>query len=1215
MSEEILTGEDKEKLKKRLELLQKEYERTAQRLQRAERREAVRKHVQKTISDQNRLLQINTPAVLEQSSSSSSVSSDLLSNQNLPSETTKVRFDLPEGSDASSLSSLKCRRSPSLRLRSKRSRLRLQIRERESDTDESQEKVRGGAEGTDETKRREGADKENHQDAEIVGDLDRGHKEERKQEAETNEDEKKDEDNWNPDHLSAERSSPEHSAVEMQPSSQLEATADQNSHSADIPKQSDEVQISTHSENQNGAASANSDVLSSCTLIEGLPFPVEYYVRTTRRMASAHSSVDINAVIQSQLSRGRGRRRSPKIQTPGPRPDGAPLEKPGCRRRGARGRRGRRGRGRTRDSESDSSAHSEAVPSSDPGPDFKRLSDSQLYLDCQLLPDSEVYPIFRKRRGQAGTSQSGVQANDVPRLLPPLSSLDHRNLGHVLTVFDVQDFHLPDDEFGRLKLERLCAPGSNPEPLVHGTGNNFRRNGNTGGHEARRAESERFVQEPLPCSATLENSLPLSQLTSTVQSQAESGQAERRPAHTGDDAQTFLQPDTKTSQSCLMLNLSMSLTSHTQQVDPGASFISLGASPDRFVPSSPSDPGVCRSSKQTHAENSRIHQTEELAKPGNDEFEVKQAGGSMAETHGHHNLYDKREHGSMSRVKNVPEVEIQARNQPNDVHRPIDSSPGLEEDAQLGSEVDKEATEEDPSLAKQGHMSPDVEVRALPDVSQEMNINSDILFFPEDKKANGSESEQANGVSTSPRSENQDRGVSELVDVEQDHQSSFPETRGNARLPDDVLTCAVTETSEIGHEIDSGANKRHKLDIGSQTRTEDQADLDNTCGDEDIHKSSGSNNETLTLFEDPVQPRADEEAGLTFSADGTRTDATESQIRQFRSRSALRKTHTLKALDGACVLDVCVVRWSAEDWCVCVAGEWSVCVWAQKAGVQQWDLLHTWTFTQSVISLQEVPDGFGLLCVSLGRLEIVEARILCCPGVDGPFSQADLCKDALQAVLAVSGCRVTCCSSPRPQQIVQVYTLARDGRVSYTRPLASCNHSVQTLAVVEGEKDALIGWTERKNLLIWNMKSGQLLQTIRLSETAPTATCLRGYSYRGVLCVLLQRAGACAEDEGSALFTLIATNPLTGKHSTLTSITNPTTHAERLMDGDTCESALAGVFQSGYLAVWDLRGGASCVYADKLAEVCRLARWAGPNVLLTGYLNGDVSLYQYKPVY
>lgn len=56
-------------------------------------------------------------------------------------------------------------------------------------------------------------------------------------------------------------------------------------------------------------------LLHSCTLVEGLIFPAEYYVRTTRRMTSSQSQPDMQAVILTQLnigrhhrSRGRGRR-------------------------------------------------------------------------------------------------------------------------------------------------------------------------------------------------------------------------------------------------------------------------------------------------------------------------------------------------------------------------------------------------------------------------------------------------------------------------------------------------------------------------------------------------------------------------------------------------------------------------------------------------------------------------------------------------------------------------------------------------------------------------------------------------------------------------------------------------------------------------------------------------------------------------------------------
>lgn len=49
-------------------------------------------------------------------------------------------------------------------------------------------------------------------------------------------------------------------------------------------------------------------LLDSYTLVEGLLFPAEYYVRTTRRMTSSQSQPDMQAVILSQLNMGRHRR-------------------------------------------------------------------------------------------------------------------------------------------------------------------------------------------------------------------------------------------------------------------------------------------------------------------------------------------------------------------------------------------------------------------------------------------------------------------------------------------------------------------------------------------------------------------------------------------------------------------------------------------------------------------------------------------------------------------------------------------------------------------------------------------------------------------------------------------------------------------------------------------------------------------------------------------
>lgn len=86
--------------------------------------------------------------------------------------------------------------------------------------------------------------------------------------------------------------------------------------------------------------------LDSCTLVEGLLFPLEYYVRTTRRMTSCQRKVDLEAVIHSHLGTGRkgtrGRPRRASISSaPSPQVSRTPVSTP-CRS----ATRSRRGRGR-----------------------------------------------------------------------------------------------------------------------------------------------------------------------------------------------------------------------------------------------------------------------------------------------------------------------------------------------------------------------------------------------------------------------------------------------------------------------------------------------------------------------------------------------------------------------------------------------------------------------------------------------------------------------------------------------------------------------------------------------------------------------------------------------------------------------------------------------------------------------------------------------------
>ncbi|KAJ7305879.1 hypothetical protein JRQ81_010245 [Phrynocephalus forsythii] len=67
----------------------------------------------------------------------------------------------------------------------------------------------------------------------------------------------------------------------------------------------------------NPSAASPEKVLSSCTVVEGLLFPVEYYVRTTRRMSRCPREVNVEAVLQSQLGRSRRGQRGSRREKAG----------------------------------------------------------------------------------------------------------------------------------------------------------------------------------------------------------------------------------------------------------------------------------------------------------------------------------------------------------------------------------------------------------------------------------------------------------------------------------------------------------------------------------------------------------------------------------------------------------------------------------------------------------------------------------------------------------------------------------------------------------------------------------------------------------------------------------------------------------------------------------------------------------------------------------
>ncbi|XP_070616999.1 partner and localizer of BRCA2 isoform X2 [Erythrolamprus reginae] len=200
-----------------------------------------------------------------------------------------------------------------------------------------------------------------------------------------------------------------------------------------------------HSSPPLGGVVPSEGVLSSCTVVEGLMFPLEYYVRMTRRLSRHQEEVNLEAVIQSQLGKGRkGRRATRKEQAALPirlsqelpktddgpsstprRPGGSPgapaLSPKSVRSSRSLSRRSLRLRRRTQQRTSSNTDGGRSPPVGSPGPASPAL---------RMVEDSAALPLVPP-------SGEGSRLSWLPPSLPP------------------QDFYLPDEDFGRLKSEKL----------------------------------------------------------------------------------------------------------------------------------------------------------------------------------------------------------------------------------------------------------------------------------------------------------------------------------------------------------------------------------------------------------------------------------------------------------------------------------------------------------------------------------------------------------------------------------------------------------------------------------------------------------------------------------------------------------------------------------------------------------------------------------------
>ncbi|NXV45960.1 PALB2 protein, partial [Uria aalge] len=268
---------------------------------------------------------------------------------------------------------------------------------------------------------------------------------------------------------------------------------------------------------------APESTLNSCTVVEGLLFPVEYYVRTTRRMSNCQRKVDLDAVILSQLGRSKKGQRSKCKQKDanldrhsqeavendlesgvvpfpflGAENDPANSSSPqkslaassgsstslgsisqssitSTKRDQRRSQRKRKGRGKSTCKPSVHQVSQELTESLDLIP--PRESSSLLSNECQsekenceanLEKSSSDERRFKRGRSYPAGSEDpaslGLPAMDPDTCSSPFS---FRSLQWLVPRLGIRDFHLPDEEFGLLKLQKLeSSPVNDLEVFV-----------------------------------------------------------------------------------------------------------------------------------------------------------------------------------------------------------------------------------------------------------------------------------------------------------------------------------------------------------------------------------------------------------------------------------------------------------------------------------------------------------------------------------------------------------------------------------------------------------------------------------------------------------------------------------------------------------------------------------------------------------------------------
>ncbi|NXC65102.1 PALB2 protein, partial [Aleadryas rufinucha] len=332
---------------------------------------------------------------------------------------------------------------------------------------------------------------------------------------------------------------------------------------------------------------------------------------------------------------------------------------------------------------------------------------------------------------------------------------------------------------------------------------------------------------------------------------------------------------------------------------------------------------------------------------------------------------------------------------------------------------------------------------------------------------------------------------------------------------------------------------------------------------------------------------------------------------------SLQLVSELKDSSCSCAVDVSTVWWEAagcRELRVVTASESAVSLWEPLAP-DCWGKVYTWHLREMpVIQIVPLPDTCNLVCVALGELEIGEIRLLLYSSETDSFKHSLVKTGNIKAVVGLKDRRLVSSSRTMQEQQVEMVSLSETGGSKDRQTLMPPEETVTAFAEVEGMREALVGTTAGNSVVVWNLKTGQLLRKMHVGYSYPSSICHRAYSDSGLLFVVLSHPLAKeSESCGSPAFRVVAFNPRTGRSVGVMFSCLPPSCAGR--QGDVWDTAGAAVLTSGAVAVWDLlRGRCAAVLPPGPAGHWALARWAtGGAGLLAGRRDGTVHLYRYQP--